>query len=534
METHNSLVVKIEQILDPLYPMDQPGAAVIVIKEGEVLFRKGYGMANLELGVKIEPHMVFRLGSITKQFTAVCILMLYEQGKLDLQDDLTRFLPEYPTGGRIITVEHLLTHTSGIKSYTSMPEWLPLWRKDMPVEELIDLFKEQPFDFEPGECFLYNNSGYILLGAIIEAISGMKYADFLQSYLFGPLGMTHTLYDDPVRIVKHRVAGYSLGKDGAINAPYLSMTQPYAAGSLASSVDDLATWEAALLANVLLKPETLELAFRPFILNNGESTGYGYGWGITSHAGMRFIEHGGGINGFATGGVRVPSEKIYVAVLTNSDAPRTDPSLLAVKLAALVSGHPMIDPTPIELPEDALQVYVGIYRVNDKEERIVTRQGNQLFFQRTGNKRFEIIPIASDAFFMRETADQFVFTRGDDKAITGIRVIRRASQAEYSLKTDKPLPGERQAIPLSVEALKRLTGAYELAPGYNIEIALTGDQLTIQPQGQEKLQLFAESTECLFAREVDLTVLFLSNEQGGVMGCTLTQGAQTFSLRKLK
>ena len=223
---------QIDQMFVEIYPDDQPGAAVIVTQNGETLFRKGYGLANLELGVKVEPEMIFRLGSITKQFTAVAILMLQEEGKLQVQDEITRYLPDYPVGERKITIEHLLQHTSGIKSYTDMVEWLPLWRKDMSVQELIDLFKEQPFDFEPGEQFRYDNSGYILLGAIIEALSGSSYADFIQEWIFKPLGMQHSLYDNPELILPGRVSGYSKGLNGLINAPYLSMTQPYAAGSL--------------------------------------------------------------------------------------------------------------------------------------------------------------------------------------------------------------------------------------------------------------------------------------------------------------
>src|SRR5215212_5631779 len=168
MQSDNVLIQTIENLVQESYKPNEPGAAVIVAKDGEVIFRKGQGMANLELEVPIEPDMVFRLGSITKQFTAVAILMLAEQGKLDLDDSISQFLPGYPTHDYLITIKHLLTHTSGIKSYTSIPEWPPLWRKDFTVQELIDFFKYQPMESAPGKRWAYNNSGYILLGAIIE------------------------------------------------------------------------------------------------------------------------------------------------------------------------------------------------------------------------------------------------------------------------------------------------------------------------------------------------------------------------------
>src|SRR5262245_36905600 len=172
------LETAINEVLEKSFKPNEPGAAVIVVKDGRVIFRKGYGMANLELGVPVEPDMIFRIGSVTKQFTAVAILMLAEQGKLSLNDEITKFLPEYPTQGHKITVEHLLTHTSGIKSYTGLPEWRPLWRKDVTMRELIDLFKDKPMEFAPGERWNYNNSAYVLLGAIIEKVSGQSYADF--------------------------------------------------------------------------------------------------------------------------------------------------------------------------------------------------------------------------------------------------------------------------------------------------------------------------------------------------------------------
>ena len=194
-----------DELLSKRYPPNEPGAAVIVVKDGKNVLRKGYGMADLELGVKVEPDMVFRLGSVTKQFTSAAILMLAERGKLSVTDDITKFLPDYPTKGRAITVEHLLTHTSGIKSYTSLPAWPGLWRKDMTVAEMIDLFKNEPADFAPGEQWLYNNSGYTLLGAIIEKVSGQTYEEFVRKNIFEPLGMTHSYYGSTLRVIPRRV-----------------------------------------------------------------------------------------------------------------------------------------------------------------------------------------------------------------------------------------------------------------------------------------------------------------------------------------
>ena len=203
-------------------------------------------MANVELGVSIKPEMVFRLGAITKQFTAVAILRLGERGKLALSDRVIRFIAKYPTYGHKITVEHLLTHTSGIKSYTDIPEFWKKVKEDKSIEENIAFFKDQPMNFEPGERWQYNNSGYFRLGAIIEKVSGQAYEAFLKQHIFDTLGMADTHYDLPNKIIAGRVQGYGKNEHGIENEAYISSTRPHAARSLASSVDDLAMWDASL------------------------------------------------------------------------------------------------------------------------------------------------------------------------------------------------------------------------------------------------------------------------------------------------
>jgi CubicO group peptidase (beta-lactamase class C family) len=224
-----ALAGQLDQRLSDLFKPDAPGAAVLVVRGGEVILRKGYGLANLELGVPIQPEMVFRLGSVTKQFTAMAILMLSEEGKLALTDDITKYLPDYPTHGQTITIEHLLTHTGGIKEYSSVPTWPALSHTDVTPQELVAVFQNEPLDFAPGERWAYSNSGYILLGAIIEKVSGLSYAEFIQQRIFTPLGMTHSYYDDSTHLIPGRVAGYTPTADGYVNAEDLSMTHAYAA-----------------------------------------------------------------------------------------------------------------------------------------------------------------------------------------------------------------------------------------------------------------------------------------------------------------
>jgi CubicO group peptidase (beta-lactamase class C family) len=334
-----SVAVRIDRVLSESFVPEGPGAAVLVIRHGEIVLRKGYGKANLELGVNADPEHIFRIGSLTKQFTAVAILQLAEAGKLRLDDDVQTCLPEYPSGKDKITIAHLLMHCSGIPSYNDQPEWPPLMRHDVPVSRLLDLIKDKPLDFAPGTEWKYCNSNYLLLGAVIEKISGESYGAYLQKHLFEPVGMTHTCYDSPERLIPGRLSGYSRTGVGWSNAPFISMSHPYAAGGLLSNVDDLRKWEDALDAGTLISNESLSRARSEGRLSDGRKTGYGFGWKISSFAGPTF-EHGGRIPGFNSYVLRAPDVGLYIAILCNTDSPVAKPDRLVYHIGKLVCGAP--------------------------------------------------------------------------------------------------------------------------------------------------------------------------------------------------
>ena len=345
------------------YRIDGPGMAVLVIQDGQTLLRKGYGLANLEWQIPVLPNTVFRIGSVTKQFTAVLTLMLLEQGKLSLQDPIEKFIPDYPTHGHQITVEHLLTHMSGIKSYTGMKSWPGDWGKSFSLNELIDYFKTQPMDFTPGQKWAYSNSGFVLLGAIIEKCAGMAYNQFLQESILKPLEMTSTWLELPGLLIPRRAAGYSKNATSYQPAPYISMTQPLAAGGMVSTVDDLASWDAALYGEMLISAESLRRAHTPKSLPDGSSTHYGFGWAIHDYGGNEVIGHGGGIHGFVCDILRIPTKRIFVAVLTNCDKPELSPENVTFRAALQALGLAYPEPAKIELTEADLLIFVGKYEI---------------------------------------------------------------------------------------------------------------------------------------------------------------------------
>ena len=531
-DEESGLQENIDALLSRIYKAGEPGAALLVKKEGRILMRRGYGLADLELKVPVEPDMTFRIGSITKQFTAVGILMLKAEGKLALQDEITKFLPDYPSQGKTITIEHLLTHTSGIKSYTSMPEFFSMMRKDMSVEKLIDVFKAQPMEFGPGEGWNYNNSGYILLGAVIEKVSGMTYADFIQKNIFDPLKMNGSYYGSATRIIPKRAEGYSSGKGGFANAAFLSMTLPYAAGSLLSSVDDLALWFEGLLSGTLLSREALKKAWTSYQLMDGRDTGYGYGWMISDYEGVRIIEHGGGINGFTSHLIFVPSEKLLVAMLTNSDIGARTPGTPAFKIAAMAMGKPYREPKAVLLKSGDLEPLVGVYAAKGGQKRTITLEGKRLFSQRSGGGKQEIFPLSETVFFFKDSFTRLTFSRNPDGLVSGIEAKGRTGMAEVYEKTDDPPPVERKSVDLDPALFKDYAGEYELAPDFTITVSLEGERLMIQPTGQSKDQIFPESETLFILKAVDARVEFIRDESGEVKSLILHQGGRKMPARK--
>jgi D-alanyl-D-alanine carboxypeptidase len=528
------VVRQMDALLSGAYQPGAPGGAVLVMKDGIPLLRKGYGLANLELGVPIRPEMVFRLGSMTKQFTAVGILMLVHEGKLALDDEITRFLPDYPTHGQKITVENLLTHTSGIRSYTDLPSWLQLWRKDFTVQGLIDLFKNEPMQFKPGERWEYDNSGYILLGAILEKVSAKSYAEFIRQRIFEPLGMKHSYYGAEEPIIPGRVAGYEKRDGGFVNTAYLSMTQPYAAGSLLSSVDDLALWDAALYTGKLVPRALLERAWTPYRLANGSSTGYGYGWAIWEYSGHRVIEHGGGINGFATSGMRLPADHVYVAVLANCPGLKPSPNELALKLAALAIGQPLRDPVPVKVPAEALDRHVGVYRIDDKQTRIVERDGDHLVTQRTGGAKAEAYPLSETEFFYRETSDRIRFVRDEKGETTAMLMLSRYGGEELAPRVSREVPKQREAVKVDPALYDRYAGVYELTPTFRLTVTHEGGRIYTQATGQERVEIFPAGETEFFLRVVDAQISFVRDSAGAVSGLVLHQGGQDLPAKKLQ
>jgi CubicO group peptidase (beta-lactamase class C family) len=309
-----------------------PGGVILIAKDGKTIYQKAFGKANLELDVDLTPESVFQIGSMTKQFTAVAILQLEEEGKLDVNHSVSRYIPDYPSGDQI-TLHHLLTHTSGIKDFTKMKAIRDIAKQDLTPTELVDFFKNEPVDFQPGEKFDYNNSGYVVLGHIIELVSGETYADYIQKYIFDKAGMCHSGYASDAALVNNRAYGYHQKAQGFVNKNSISFNIPFSSGALMSTAGDMLKWQNALNQDLLLSANTLNKVFTKYKLNNGDEFTYGYGWHLKDINGTPTREHGGSIFGFKSMGVYIPSEDIYVLGLSNCDC--HSPTKVVGEMAAL-------------------------------------------------------------------------------------------------------------------------------------------------------------------------------------------------------
>lgn len=410
---------RMDAYLAAAHGLDRFSGSVLVARGGKIVLRRGYGQANYELGVPNTPETRFRLGSITKQFTAMAILRLEVQGRLKVTDPVSAFFPDYPGGGRI-TLHHLLTHTSGIPNLTEFPDYAAAMSRPTTALETVARFKDRPLDFPPGERFSYSNSGYILLGAIIEKVTGRSYEEHLRDDILRPLGLNDTGYDHATPVLPGRASGYEFAGDVKVNAPYIDMSVPHAAGALYSTVDDLYKWDRVLATETLAPRAVLERMFTPF------KDGYAYGWSIGSFAGHRNIRHGGGINGFTTDISRFPDDDACIIVLNNFSTgfiPEISDALAGILFGQEVE-LPRAKPV-VDLPEEVLEAYQGRYQPDGLPVVFtISREGRRLFVQVPQQPRALLLAESEAQFYMKTVSFDLTFHRDASGRVTHFVLVQ--------------------------------------------------------------------------------------------------------------
>lgn len=535
----NDRAEKLDAFLRAYHELGRFNGAALVAQAGVVVLKQGYGMANFEWEIPNAPDTKFRLGSITKQFTAMLVMQMVEAGKLNLDDPISRHLPYYrkDTGERV-TIHQLLTHTSGIPSYTDQPGFIQHESRDpYTPEAFIKEYCSGDLSFEPGSTFRYNNSGYFLLGAIIEAVATKPYATVLQEQILTPLGMTDTGYDRHDRVLPKRAAGYERLVVDVVNAPYLDMSIPYAAGSLYSTVEDLYKWDQALYTEKLLSRAGLERMFTPVIQN------YAYGWGVRelpvgeTDRKVKVVGHGGGINGFGTVIERVVDYKHLIVILDNTggapmqemtagiisilfDQPAKAPEAHATRAVLrelfahgaeagrtayrrAVSESPGAPPVTEGAINGVGYRLLGAGRI--EEALTVFRFNTELF-----PESFNVYDSLGEACFaagdypeaIRNYAKSVALHPGHAPGVEMLaRIMKQATEAGVAFGR----PGQTVAA----EVLAKYVGQYRLESGRVLQVGVEDGQLVVQATGQPKVRMVAETASRFSAAEVGATVEFV-------------------------
>jgi len=547
---------KIDALVRQYVDNRQFNGSVLVAENGKVIFKKGYGMANMEWNIANAPDTKFRLGSITKQFTAMLVMQLVEQGKMKVTDKVTTYLPAYPKAtGDKITVHHLLTHTSGIPNYTSFPKFFETQSRDpFTPDEFVKQFSDLPLEFEPGSTFAYSNSGYFLLGVLIEKATHKPYAQVLQEQILTPLQMNETGYDLHEPLLSKRAAGYE--KKGAkyINAAYLDMSIPYAAGSLYSTVEDLYRWDQALYTDKLLSASSKATLFTPFLSD------YAYGWGVGKTKvgelkdSLQIIEHGGGINGFNTIIARLPKDKQLVVLLNNTG----NGALGSIRknILNILYNQPVISPKKSvtdafrqTLSSSSLEKAIQQFGTlkTDKAYSLDEGEMNGLGYELMAegkmkeavgvfNLNVEAFPNSFNVYDSRGEAHM----KSGDK-VAAIKDYKKSVELNPrntgGIEKLKEL-GEKAEIPkdlvVSPQILETYVGDYQLAPNFILTVTKEGDKLMTQATGQGKIEIFAETETKFYPKVMQAQIEFIKDEAGKVTKLILNQGGRQMEAKKIK
>ena len=543
---------RIQEVLALAHKYRQFNGTALVAQNGKVIYKQGFGLANMEWNIPNTPDTRFRLGSITKQFTAALTLQLVQQGKIKLDGKVSDYLPDYRKDtGQKVTIHHLLTHTSGIPSYTSQAGFIEnVSRNPYKVADFVTKYASGDLEFEPGSRFVYNNSGYFLLGAIIERVTGKSYEQALKENILDPAGMKNTGYDHHNSLIPKRAAGYRKTPEGYENALYLDMSIPYAAGSMYSTVEDLYLWDQALYTDKLLSAASQELMYKPFLQE------YAYGWSIRftpfmqNGQSVQLIEHGGGINGFSTVITRFPKEKNLIVLLDNTGQ---NVERLSGTITRILYNQPYEPPKISIVPvlektvnEKGIAAAIAQYRELKAKQAATYDFGepelNQLGYLLMGKGA---IKEAVEIFKLNVEAYPQGFNTYDSLAEAYMRLNEREQAITNYKKSLELNPKNTNAV----EMLKRLetgpvaidpkvfdtyVGEYEFAPGLVLRVFREGDKFMTQATGQPVFEIFAESETTFYPRAFEAKLTFIKDAAGKVTGARMNQGGRETQGKKIK
>ncbi|MGZ8558571.1 MAG: serine hydrolase, partial [Chitinophagaceae bacterium] len=523
-----------EKVADNFYyslkGKEAPGIAVLVARDGNVLYRKGFGYADVKNKILITPDTKFRIGSVTKQFTAAAILKLQENNLLSVNDKLSKFIPDFPRGDEV-TIHQLLTHTSGIHSYTSRNDFMDRVTKTVSPDTLINSIKKDPYDFNPGDRFLYNNSGYFLLGYIIGKVSGKPYAAYLKETFFDPLQMKNTGIHNAGIKLTNEAKGSAKNNNRYEEAINWDMSWAGGAGAMYSTVDDLLKWNQALYGGKVLSKKSMDEALTPVALKDSKEppVQYGYGLGLSKYRGVDIISHSGGLHGFLTQLAYYPKEKMSIVMFSNTSEPEVN--FNPNKIAEAFLWNKMDKQTSyaqsLAKPKD-LQVYTGRFEMINIGVLTVTTTDNKLYAQLSGQPKFEIFPLAEDEFFWKVVDARLKFVKDEKGEITQSILFQNGQE----LKAKKLK--EEQIAEIDPALLDNYLGKYKLNDKIIVTIFKENNKLFAHPTDQPKLEMLPVSEIDFVIKEINAKLTFIKGENGKVTRIKLNMNGMDSELPRIE
>ncbi len=520
----------IKPFLENIYAADKPGAVVLVKLGNSPADLFVSGLADLERQAAMEPDMVFPIGSITKSFTAVSIMILKEQGKLKTSDSLTKYFPEFSPEYDEVNIGHLLSHTSGILSYNRIPEYLNCEDKSsLSLEQMKSFSKNKPLLFDPGTRFNYSNSNYIILTSIIEKASGGTYQDFVTKEILEKSGMNSTFFD--ISAVKGSLPlGYEY-TDNSIKPSSEDTGHTFGAGMMFASAADISLFIQSLQDGVLISRESLDYLFSvPLEHKDGRPDEYAHGFWVTRIDDVRTIKMEGYCNGFFTNAFYLPVSRTQVVIFPNTSGfPRPDdPAYITRWITRYLRGEPVKILRKTEMSADILESYQGVYRIDDSSTRQVIIKEGKLYTLRTGGPIMEAFPSSEESFFYPNTFTAFTFTRNEKGDLSGMKMTDDEGIPHEASLTVEPV---RKPITLDDKKLREFTGKYDF--GYSIyEIKTDQNCLTVDDGWREYL-LFPESENSFYPWHEDAHWVFQKDENGLVSSLTFKKGSYEQTVRKV-
>ena len=522
---------KADALLTKTFPADQPGAAVIVTDDGKIVYSAGRGLADLAAKRPIAPNTVFRIGSITKQFSAAIMLQLVAEGKVSLDDKLSKFFADYPKPGADATVAQLLNHTVGVQSYTGIPGWMVETNtsRAYTTEQMIAEFKDLPSPFKPGEKWDYNNSGYVLVGAVIEKVTGKPWHVNVDERIAKPLGLKTIRYGELESETANMASGYTMAKGKVAPAQKIHMSVPHAAGALIGSVEDLAKWNAALHHGKVVRADLYAKMIAPTAMPDGSKQDYGFGIAPREVRSRPAIGHGGGIFGFSTDSIYLPKEDVFVAVFVNSDSPMVAPGTVMQQLAAMAIDDPFPTFQKAALDPKAVEPWVGLYKIKDGERRIFLREG-KLYTQRTGGGELEALAAGNGKYFYENSFTWFELKR-DAAGTPVVAVYQQGAVIPEVSPRAGDIPPEPKAVELPRATLQSYAGNYVTPAGPLAIVLPASGPITAQLRDQQPIPMAAVSQTEFRLQGVDARLEF-TLENGKVTGAVLKQGGRELPAKR--